>query len=170
MGAGLGRWLGRGLMVASVVAALALAACADDKQEPADRGASAPLPTAVAADVSPTTAPQAAVATRANAPASGPAARQQVEPRVQEYAVPRGSAPHDVAPAADGGVWYTAQRTGELGWPDPQSGETRHIKLGPGSAPHGVIVGPDGAPWITDGGQNAIVRVDPATSEVSLCR
>jgi virginiamycin B lyase len=29
-----------------------------------------------------------------------------------------------------------------------------------------VIVGPDGAPWITDGGLNAIVRVDPETSEV----
>jgi virginiamycin B lyase len=38
--------------------------------------------------------------------------------------------------------------------------------LGPGSAPHGVIVGPDGAPWITDGGQNAIVRVDPKTRAV----
>ena len=40
-------------------------------------------------------------------------------------------------------------------------------KLGAGSAPHGVIVGPDGAPWITDGGQNAIVRVDPRTGEVT---
>jgi len=29
-----------------------------------------------------------------------------------------------------------------------------------------VIVGPDGAPWITDGGQNAIVRVDPVTRQV----
>jgi streptogramin lyase len=26
-----------------------------------------------------------------------------------------------------------------------------------------VIVGPDRAPWFTDGGQNAIVRVDPVT-------
>ena len=30
-----------------------------------------------------------------------------------------------------------------------------------GSSPHGVIAGPDGAVWLTDGGQNAIVRVDP---------
>jgi virginiamycin B lyase len=29
-------------------------------------------------------------------------------------------------------------------------------------------VGPDGAPWITDGGLNAIVRVDPATEQVTL--
>jgi virginiamycin B lyase len=30
-----------------------------------------------------------------------------------------------------------------------------------------VIVGPDGAPWITDSGLNAIVRVDPATDEIT---
>ncbi len=87
-------------------------------------------------------------------------------PQVQEYAVPRGSHPHDVAPAADGSVWYTAQATGELGRLDPATGKTQHIKLGQGSAPHGVIVGPDGAPWVTDGGLNAIVRVDPRTQEV----
>ena len=86
--------------------------------------------------------------------------------RVREYGVPAGSHPHDVAPARDGGVWYTAQHTGELGWLDPKTGETRHTALGSGSAPHGVIVGPDGAPWITDGGLNAIVRVDPQTREV----
>ena len=82
---------------------------------------------------------------------------------VREYRVPAGSHPHDVAPARDGGIWYTAQRSGELGWLDPETGRTRHLPLGEGSAPHGVIVGPDGAPWITDGGLNAIVRVDPRT-------
>jgi virginiamycin B lyase len=85
---------------------------------------------------------------------------------VREYAVPDGSHPHDVAPARDGGVWYTAQASGELGWLDPRTGRTRHTPLGAGSAPHGVIVGPDGAPWITDGGLNAIVRVDPRTHAV----
>jgi virginiamycin B lyase len=29
-----------------------------------------------------------------------------------------------------------------------------------------VIVGPDGAAWVTDGGQNAILRVDPQTSAI----
>jgi virginiamycin B lyase len=87
---------------------------------------------------------------------------------LQEYPVPAGSRPHDVAPAPDGTVWYTAQATGELGRLDPTTGETRHIMLGQGSRPHGVIVGPDGAPWITDGGLNAIVRVDPKTDEVHV--
>jgi virginiamycin B lyase len=65
-------------------------------------------------------------------------------------------------------VWYTAQDSGELGWLDPETGDVREVALGVGSAPHGVIVGPDGAPWITDGGLNAIVRVDPATSAVEV--
>jgi virginiamycin B lyase len=86
--------------------------------------------------------------------------------RLQEYPVPAGSRPHDVAHARDGGVWYTAQGSGRLGWLDPRTGETREVPLGSGSAPHGVIVGPDGAPWITDGGLNAIVRVDPRTRRV----
>jgi virginiamycin B lyase len=37
----------------------------------------------------------------APAPAAGPA--------IKEFPVPQGSHPHDVAPARDGGVWYTAQ-------------------------------------------------------------
>lgn len=89
-------------------------------------------------------------------------------PMVQEYEVPPGSQPHDVAPAPDGSVWYTAQGSGELGRLDPNTGMTVHIPLGSGSAPHGVIVGPDGAPWITDSGLNAIVRVDPISEELTL--
>jgi len=91
------------------------------------------------------------------------------QPALEEFSVPSGSRPHDVAPAPDGGiVWYTAQGSGELGRLDPVTGETHHIALGQGSAPHGVIVGPDGAPWITDSGLNAIVRVDPVTEKVRL--
>jgi virginiamycin B lyase len=84
--------------------------------------------------------------------------------------VPAGSHPHDAAPARDGGVWYTAQHWGALGWLNPRTGATRHTPLGQGSAPHGVIVGPDGAPWITDSGLNAIVRVDPRTRRVRRFR
>src|SRR5437870_12025893 len=95
-------------------------------------------------------------------------AAQEKVARITEYPVPAGSHPHDVAPAPDGGVWYVAQRSGELGRLDPQTGQVRRIKLGEKSRPHGVIVGPDGAPWITDGGLNAIVRVDPMTEKVSV--
>jgi virginiamycin B lyase len=66
---------------------------------------------------------------------------------------------HDVAPAPDGGVWFSAQASGHLGWFEPSTGRTDLIPLGGSSSPHGVIQGPDGAAWLTDGGQNAIVRV-----------
>jgi virginiamycin B lyase len=84
------------------------------------------------------------------------------------YDVSRGAHPHDVAaaPGAEAPVYYTAQSTGKLGILDPRTGKFEEIALGPRSAPHGVIIGPDGAPWITDGGQNAIVRVDPKTRVV----
>jgi len=87
---------------------------------------------------------------------------------VRYYDLPSRSGPHDVAPAPDGTVWYTAQRTGRLGRLDPRTGKVDEIPLGRLSAPHGVIVGPDGAAWVTDGGQNAIVRVDPATRAVKV--
>jgi virginiamycin B lyase len=85
---------------------------------------------------------------------------------VQAYDVRNGSRPHDVAPADDGGVWFTGQRAGFLGHFNPSMQGVTEVPLGEGSAPHGVIVGPDGAAWVTDGGLNAIVRVDSATREV----
>src|SRR6185503_6320613 len=75
---------------------------------------------------------------------------------------------HDVAPAPDGGVWFSAQRSGHLGWFDPKSGKTELIALGSGSSPHGVIQGPDKAAWLTDGGQQAIARVSWPGREVRL--
>lgn len=100
--------------------------------------------------------------------ASGWGAPAGAQPRYQGFKVPSGSHPHDVAPAPDGAVWYTAQLQGALGRLEPATGQTRHIPLGRGSSPHGVIVGPDGAPWITDSGLNAIVRVDPKTEKVDV--
>nr|WP_283255928.1 lyase [Dyella humicola] len=109
--------------------------------------------------------PFLAVALLSGLPAPGSA---QVQPQTfASFAVPAGSAPHDVAPAPDGTVWYTAQARGAVGRLDPRSGKVDWVPLGNASAPHGVIVGPDQAAWITDGGQNAIVRVDPSTLAVT---
>jgi virginiamycin B lyase len=135
-----------------VVGLLALAACGGTTK-------STMLATIPTTQASPATPP-------APSPTASPAAGARWE--MQEFPVPPGSHPHDVAPAADGGVWYTGQHVGTLGHLDPATGEVRQIDLGAGSAPHGVIVGPDGAPWITDGGLNAIVRVDPETEEVEV--
>ena len=59
--------------------------------------------------------------------------------QVRYFDVPRGSHPHDVAaaPAPDGPVYYTAQRTGKLGVLDPATGKVQEIALGAGSSPHG---------------------------------
>src|SRR5258706_5449280 len=48
-------------------------------------------------------------------------------------ATPRPTGIHDVAPAPDGGVWFSAQRSGHLGWFDPKSGRTELVALGGGS-------------------------------------
>ncbi|MGQ0741368.1 MAG: Vgb family protein [Alphaproteobacteria bacterium] len=88
--------------------------------------------------------------------------------QVQYYELPKGEHAHDVAPAPDGTVWYTGQRSGVLGRLHPKTGKVERIHLGKGAAPHGVIIGPDGAAWVTEGGQNAIARVDLKTKSVRL--
>lgn len=137
--------------------------------------AASPTPTSPPATLSPSPTaepPPASATPRPTAAPTKPAPTATPvpvrEPSLQEYAVPDGAHPHDVAPAPDGTVWYTAQHQGALGNLDPRTGETRHIALGAGSAPHGVIVGPDGAPWVTDSGLNAIVRVDPTSEQVQV--
>ena len=41
------------------------------------------------------------------------------------YQLPSGAYPHDVAPAADGTVWYSGQAKGILGRFDPKTGVLR---------------------------------------------
>src|SRR5262245_36810543 len=67
--------------------------------------------------------------------------------QVSYFDVPHGAHPHDVAPAPDGTVWYTAQHQGAIGILDPKTGKVTQVSLGSGAAPHGVIVGPDRAAW-----------------------
>ena len=151
-----------GNLCVALGAAMVVAACASgDESEPQGDAHAATSPPATSVpptltDPEPSPSPTPAAAT--------PLPFEPVEPEI--FDVRSGSGPHDVAPALDGGVWYTAQHSGELGHLDPTTGATRHVPLGSGSRPHGVIVGPDGAPWMTDGGLNSIVRVDPETEEV----
>jgi virginiamycin B lyase len=121
-----------------------------------------PTPTTISSEQGASASPVASA--RGDLPTGSPG---ELIFEVETFPLTAGTHPHDVAPAADGGVWYTAQHTGRLGWLDPKSGEFREIPLGVGSSPHGVIVGPDHAPWITDSGLNAILRVDPETETVT---
>lgn len=96
------------------------------------------------------------------------AASAEIGRNITLFELPKGSRPHDVAPAPDGKIWYTAQGQGALGILDPATGQVVQVPLGADSAPHGVIQGPDGMAWITDGGQNAIVRYNPATAKLDV--
>ncbi|MDB5890859.1 MAG: Twin-arginine translocation pathway signal [Polaromonas sp.] len=89
----------------------------------------------------------------------GPVQAQPEKLQSWKLHAPRSTGIHDLAPAPDAGVWFTAQASGHLGWFDPRTAKTELTALGAGSSPHGVIQGPDKAAWITDSGQNAIVRV-----------
>jgi virginiamycin B lyase len=152
-----------------VVLTLVAAACTTAAEEPTE---SPPRDTsATTTPTEATTSPRETTTTSALATTTTPAAVDYLpadELGIEAFPVPAGSRPHDVAPAADGGVWYTAQGSGELGWLDPVTGETVHVALGAGSRPHGVIVDDDGTPWVTDSGLNAIVGVDPASWEVTV--
>lgn len=88
---------------------------------------------------------------------------------VREFRLPDGITAHDVwaDPAPDGPVWFSGQRSGHGGRLDPKTGKVDLVPLGQGSSPHGVILDKDGSAWFTDGGQNAIVRVDPKTLAVA---
>jgi virginiamycin B lyase len=155
------RLLQRPSLLAVVLIVGSVAGCGSDD----DDGAAAESPTT--AETAATSATSATTATIATTVTEAGISALPADLVAEHYAVPPGSRPHDVAPAADGSVWYTAQSAGRLGRLDPATGAITEIALGSGSRPHGVIVGPDGAPWITDGGLNAIVRVDPVTEEVT---
>ena len=95
---------------------------------------------------------------------------QAQSPSFDSFAVPSGSAPHDVAPDPGGAVWYTAQAQGAVGRLDPRSGKTERIALGNGSAPHGVIVGPDGAVLAAAGNRTEEDRDPTAHAEMLAIR
>ena len=143
----------------AIAVAVAIVAVACGSSGPSSRTASSPAASSAAGSAS-------SPASATPSVPSGQPASAAVGLTVREYDVPAGSHPHDVSPAADGGVWYTGQHVGVLGHLDPATGTIRQIRLGEGSSPHGVITGPDGAAWITDSGLNAIVRVDPATDQI----
>ena len=164
-------------LIAGVAVIALLSACASDAQV-----SPAPLatPLQTAPPISPSQRPRVTLhptqipeATPATPAPSAPTATEPANPAeysytYEEFEVPPGSHPHDVAPHPDGSVWYTAQNVGKMGRLDPATGEIQEVTLpSAGSAPHGVIVGPDNAVWVTDQGANTIERIDAETYEVT---
>lgn len=89
---------------------------------------------------------------------------------LDRFPVPAGDAPHDVAPAADGGVWYTGQGSRVLGRLDPETGEVTTVPLpaeGAGANLNTAVFDAAGPLWFT--GQSGLVgRLDPAQGEVEI--
>jgi virginiamycin B lyase len=119
--------------LAALVGVLVLSACA------APEVSDAPTPSAAATAMPTATAPPSLPVSPSATEAPTPSQRQELVMTAATYPLPAGSAPHDVAPAADGGVWCTGQGNGTLGWFTPDGGEVREVPLRNGSAPHGVI-------------------------------
>src|SRR5437764_15110274 len=49
---------------------------------------------------------------------------------MRTFPVLAGAGAHDVYPAPDGAVWFTAQSAGKLGHLDPRTGKSDYIALG----------------------------------------
>lgn len=90
--------------------------------------------------------------------------------KITYYPVKPGLGTRDVAPAADGSVWFSGQFSGTVGNLDPKTGHYKLYPLGAGSSPHGILMGPDGNLWIMDGGQNAIIRMNSSDHKLTLFR
>lgn len=154
--------------MAALLALLVVAACSPTA-EPSTCGATADAPCGTLPTPTPAR-PSAMPAHETAAPGTPPPSQAPGELAIttQTYRVTAGAHPHDVAPASDGGVWYTGQLNGTLGWLEPETGDVREARLPGGAAPHGVVTGPDGAAWVTDQGLNAIVRVTPGDFEIDV--
>ena len=66
------------------------------------------------------------------------------------------------AGAPGGGVWFSAQRSGHLGYFDPNTAKTELIALGPRSSPYGVIQGPDQVAWLSESGTGHVTVIRTA--------
>ena len=92
-----------------------------------------PVPTGIR---DPASSSQEAFATRAirlatsrtRASAAGAARADEVK----VFQLPEGAGPHDVAPAPEGRIWYSAQGSGALGIIEPATGAVRQVSLGEG--------------------------------------
>ena len=145
--------MGRGASLVAVTVVLVVGSCSGDESSSSASITVATIPAvaAPAARAVETTAESTSAETPAIATATVPVSplptvgagtttvAVRVDPvfTMEVFPVPEGSGPHDVSPAIDGRVWFTAQDTGELGMLDPSSGASHMIDLGDRLVPTG---------------------------------
>lgn len=90
---------------------------------------------------------------------------------IDEFALPPGSRPQDIALGPDGNLWFTLRATDQIGRISPSGSLSTFAVPGAGSAPVGICAGPDGAMWFTQSGSDQVGRIDMSgvvTAEYSL--
>src|ERR1044072_4670364 len=82
---------------------------------------------------------------------------------VREFSIPTpNSFPEGIVVAADGMVWFTEQRAGNIARLDPKDGVISEYPIPtPNSGPVGITVGPDNNIWFTEAYSNKIGMLDP---------
>lgn len=96
-----------------------------------------------------------------------------VEVTIHEWNVPwPHSRPRDPAVAADGRVWFVGQGDDYLAVMMPGEGEDREARfrrhdLPEGTGPHNVVVGPEGDLWVAGNRNQRLIRVSPASGDMT---
>ena len=94
-----------------------------------------------------------------------PIAASHAEITMRDYKLTDGMGPHDVAPAPDGGVWFTAQPQGLLGRLDPASGVAAIIEPPtPRSGPRRAWADSRGRIWVSEWNAGNVALYDPAAT------
>ena len=92
-------------------------------------------------------------------------AAQALETKI--FDLPAGMSASTVASGPDGKLWFTTARPGALGTLDTATGAVSTLPLGEKSGPSGLVTDKSANAWIADGGQNAILRVNAKTNEIT---
>jgi virginiamycin B lyase len=98
---------------------------------------------------------------------AAPAIDASVDVKIDEWLTPsKPPYPHDPAVAADGSIWYAAQRASVIGRFDPKTGQFKEWPCPtPTSGPHGIIADKDGNIWYTGNAAGLIGKLDPRTGK-----
>ncbi|MDH4183389.1 MAG: hypothetical protein OEV92_04140 [Nitrospinota bacterium] len=90
-----------------------------------------------------------------------------VKEEFTEFMVPSDHAqPYDLAPDADGRVWFVEKNTGKIGYVLAGDQRMVEIDLESGANPMGIILDKKGMVWIGDVPGNFLGRYDPATQKL----
>lgn len=82
---------------------------------------------------------------------------------INEYPLPEGSKPFDIAAGPDGNMWFTNRTTNTIGRITMAGAVTTYdLGLTPSAKLNGIAAGPDGNVWFTERAGHKVGRITPA--------